>query len=80
VISVAGGWAGGSINSPTIFDVVQEMLTVNLQSAIVASNIASRCLKPVCIFQAALITKGGLLVLTGANAALGPTPGMIGYV
>lgn len=44
------------------------MLKQSVWTSVVASSIASKFLKP-----------GGILVLTGAKAALGPTPGMIGY-
>lgn len=44
------------------------MLKQSVASSVLASSIASKYLKP-----------GGILVLTGAKAALGPTPGMIGY-
>lgn len=44
------------------------MLKQSVWSSVIASSIASKYLKP-----------GGILVLTGAKAALGPTPGMIGY-
>eukprot|EP00753_Platysulcus_tardus_P001197 PLAT11151.1.p1 GENE.PLAT11151.1~~PLAT11151.1.p1 ORF type:complete len:136 (-),score=62.76 PLAT11151.1:81-488(-) len=44
------------------------MLGCNLMSAVVASHVA-----------ATKLSKGGLLVLTGAQAALFATPGMIGY-
>jgi len=44
------------------------MLKQSVWSSVLASSIASKFLKP-----------GGILVLTGAKAALGPTPGMIGY-
>jgi dihydropteridine reductase len=44
------------------------MLKQSVWSSVIASSIASKYLKP-----------GGIIVLTGAKAALGPTPGMIGY-
>lgn len=44
------------------------MLKQSVWSSVLASSIASKYLKP-----------GGILVLTGAKAALNPTPGMIGY-
>lgn len=44
------------------------MLKQSVWSSVLASSIASKFLKP-----------GGIVVLTGAKAALSPTPGMIGY-
>lgn len=44
------------------------MLKQSVWSSVLASSIASKYLKP-----------GGIIVLTGAKAALSPTPGMIGY-
>uniref|UniRef100_A0A2S2PM44 Dihydropteridine reductase n=2 Tax=Schizaphis graminum TaxID=13262 RepID=A0A2S2PM44_SCHGA len=68
VICVAGGWAGGSSSSNDFVKNTDLMLKQSVWSSVLASSIASKFLKP-----------GGILVLTGAKAALGPTPGMIGY-
>jgi len=68
VICVAGGWLGGSVKDDSIFDGVDKMFEFNVQSSVASAHIAARALK-----------EGGLLVLTGADAALGPTPGMIAY-
>jgi len=68
VVCVAGGWVGGGIKEADVFKQVDKMWSYNVQSALAASHVASRQLVP-----------GGLLVLTGANAALGPTPSMIAY-
>ncbi|XP_026823069.1 dihydropteridine reductase [Rhopalosiphum maidis] len=68
VICVAGGWAGGSSSSDDFVKNTDLMLKQSVWSSVLASSIASKFLKP-----------GGILVLTGAKAALGPTPGMIGY-
>lgn len=68
VICVAGGWAGGSSSSDDFVKNTDLMLKQSVSSSVLASSIASKYLKP-----------GGILVLTGAKAALGPTPGMIGY-
>lgn len=70
VISVAGGWVGGHIKDPLIFDELDKMWRFNVISSVVASHIAAHTLAP-----------GGLLVLTGALAALDEhgTPGMIAY-
>lgn len=45
------------------------MWQFNVQSSIAASHVASK-----------LLVEGGLLVLTGANAALNATPSMIAYL
>jgi len=68
VISVAGGFVMGTVKDPSIFATMDKMWSFNLQSAILASHIASNILKP-----------GGLLVLTGASSALKPTPTLIAY-
>lgn len=44
------------------------MWQFNVQSSVAASHVASK-----------LLVEGGLLVLTGANAALNATPSMIAY-
>ena len=69
VVCAAGGWTGGSIDDLTVFDSVDLMHTACLKPAVLSSHIASWVLKK----------PGGLLVLTGAAAALSPTPSMIGY-
>lgn len=68
VVCAAGGWAGGDIKSKDILAGVDKMYKFNIQSAVACSHLASHYLK-----------EGGLLVLTGAAAATGPTPGMIAY-
>eukprot|EP01100_Stratorugosa_tubuloviscum_P000528 TRINITY_DN1118_c0_g1_i1.p1 TRINITY_DN1118_c0_g1~~TRINITY_DN1118_c0_g1_i1.p1 ORF type:complete len:232 (-),score=142.53 TRINITY_DN1118_c0_g1_i1:223-918(-) len=68
VISVAGGWQGGSAGSDEFIESVERMWSVNVQSAIAASHLAAKFLQ-----------ENGLVVLTGSGAVLGPTPGMIGY-
>jgi len=68
VICVAGGWAGGGVKSHGIFAGVDKMWKFNVQSAVASSHLAANFLRP-----------GGLVVLTGAAAALGPTPGMVAY-
>eukprot|EP01088_Endostelium_zonatum_P021737 TRINITY_DN8791_c0_g1_i1.p1 TRINITY_DN8791_c0_g1~~TRINITY_DN8791_c0_g1_i1.p1 ORF type:complete len:248 (+),score=41.73 TRINITY_DN8791_c0_g1_i1:23-766(+) len=68
VICVAGGWLMGSVKDDSIFEGVDKMFNFNVQSAIAASHLAANFLQP-----------GGLLVLTGAQAALGPTPSMVAY-
>eukprot|EP00002_Diphylleia_rotans_P034553 TRINITY_DN7431_c0_g1_i1.p1 TRINITY_DN7431_c0_g1~~TRINITY_DN7431_c0_g1_i1.p1 ORF type:complete len:242 (-),score=59.82 TRINITY_DN7431_c0_g1_i1:240-965(-) len=68
VICTAGGWRGGSISEPVIFQNVEAMHDMNVRSALLASHIAASHLK-----------SQGLLVLTGAEAALRPTPSMLAY-
>jgi len=68
VISVAGGWVGGGIRDPSIFLKSQQMYNASVSSSLFASHIASNNLK-----------EGGILVLTGADAAQAGTPGMIAY-
>ena len=68
VVCAAGGWAGGDIKSKDILAGVDKMYQYNMQSAVASSHLASHFLK-----------ENGLLVLTGAAAATGPTPGMIAY-
>jgi len=68
VVCIAGGWVGGSISHLDIFDGYNKMDSMNIQSAIATGHVASKTLK-----------EGGTLVLTGAAAALTPTPGMLAY-
>jgi len=68
LVCVAGGWLGGSIAEDDIFTKTERMWNFNVQSAIASSHVASK-----------LLVEGGLLVLTGANAAITPTAGMISY-
>jgi len=68
IFVVAGGWAGGSIDEVSVLDSTAKMHNFNVISSLVASHVAARSLAP-----------NGILQLTGALAALGPTPGMIGY-
>jgi len=68
VVCVAGGWLGGNVKDESIFDGIDQMFTFNVQSSIAAAHIATNFLQ-----------EGGLLVITGAHAALSPTPTMIAY-
>jgi len=68
VISVAGGFVMGNIKDESIFATLDKMNSFNLVSAVLASHVASHCLK-----------EGGLFVLTGAYSALQPTPSLIAY-
>jgi len=68
VISVAGGFQMSTIKDESIFDSVETMVSYNLYSAVSASHLASRFMK-----------EKGLLVLTGAEGALRPTPIFLSY-
>jgi len=68
VAHAAGTWAGGSISEIDSLDSISSMSFINLRSAINASYLGVHLLRP-----------GALMMLTGAAAALEPTPGMIGY-
>ncbi|KAG5494167.1 hypothetical protein JKF63_02002 [Porcisia hertigi] len=68
VINVAGGWAGGSVADTSTAAATELMLRQSVFSSIAAAHVFSS--------QGEV---GGLLLLTGAAAALRPTPDMIGY-
>jgi len=68
VVHTAGGWVGGTVNSDAVFANADRMWEFCTRSAISASHIASKVLRP-----------NGLLVITGANAARSPTPDMLEY-
>lgn len=68
VISSAGSWAGGSVSDDDILHTLQVMKSTNLDSAVFASHLSSKFLEP-----------KGTLILTGAEAALNATPGMLAY-
>uniref|UniRef100_A0A6A7GBS9 Dihydropteridine reductase n=1 Tax=Hirondellea gigas TaxID=1518452 RepID=A0A6A7GBS9_9CRUS len=68
VVNVAGGWTPGSISDAEIFQQCESMWKQNMTSSIAASSLAANYLR-----------ESGLLILTGAEAALGPTPDMIAY-
>jgi len=67
VICVAGGWAGGNA-SKELAKNADLMWRQSVWSSTISATISSHWLKP-----------GGVLTLTGADAALNGTPGMIGY-
>ena len=72
VIAVtAGGWAGGGAGGDVaaLAASLAAMERVCLQPALVAAVLAAH----------GHLAPRGLLVLTGSAAALGPTPGMLGY-
>jgi len=68
ILCVAGGWSGGDVSTEGMFESVEKMWKFNVNSSVGAGHLAAKAL-----------AEGGLLVLTGASAALGATPGMIGY-
>jgi dihydropteridine reductase len=68
IVNVAGGWAGGNLESQTLIKDFDNMVHVNLRSAFAAAYLASRHL-----------SQRGLLVLTGAAAALNASPTMLAY-
>lgn len=70
VMCAAGGWAGGKLTGETheLLASIDKMYAMNLQTAIASAHIAAKFLKA-----------GGLVVLTGANAARSATSGMIAY-
>eukprot|EP00299_Pterocystis_sp_00344_P017582 c8807_g1_i1.p1 GENE.c8807_g1_i1~~c8807_g1_i1.p1 ORF type:complete len:227 (+),score=38.24 c8807_g1_i1:50-730(+) len=68
VVCTAGGWVGGGVDDSSIFASCDQMWSSCVQPAVVSCHLASR-----------LMQAPGLVVLTGAQAALHPTPGMIAY-
>ncbi|CAM9660765.1 unnamed protein product [Discosporangium mesarthrocarpum] len=64
----AGGWAGGWVGDVDGLEAVDRMWKVNALSSVLAVHLASHTLDG-----------SGLLVLTGAEAALHGTPDMVGY-
>ncbi len=65
---IAGGWAGGSANSPDFIKNADLMWKQSVWSSTISAALAAKHLK-----------KDGLLVLPGAKPALGGTAGMMGY-
>ena len=68
VVSVAGAWRGGDIRAEDLAGDLEVMWQANALTATLAGRLAARVLRP-----------GGMLVLTGAAAALVPSPEMIAY-
>ena len=68
VVCTAGAWCGGFLGSADGLHSVDRMLVANLQGAVTTAYLATQFLNP-----------GGLVVFSGADAALKPTPSMIGY-
>lgn len=68
VYCVAGGWAGGNAASDDVVEKTDLMIKQSVWPSIICANVAS-----------AFLQANGLLVLTGAVAALSATPEMIAY-
>lgn len=68
ILCVAGGWAGGGLDSGDMAKNAEMMLRSSVWPAIICSRLAGLHLND-----------DGLIVLTGAKAALSSTPSMIGY-
>jgi len=62
IVNVAGGFAAGNAADPTVVLNTRAMVESSLYSSVMAAQVASSSLK-----------SGGLLILPGAAAALGPT-------
>lgn len=67
VICVAGGWAGGNA-AKDLAKNTDMMIKQSVWTSAISATVAANHMK-----------ESGVLVLTGAKPALGPTPGMIGY-
>ena len=67
IFCVAGGWAGGGADS-SLAGSAERMYKQNVETSIITATLASIYLKP-----------DGLVVFTGAAAAVDPTPSMLGY-
>jgi len=68
LMSAAGQFNTGKIESSDILEISNDLWKANVESALMASHLAAH-----------LLTPRGLLVLTGAQAALSPLPDMVGY-
>ncbi|KYQ93835.1 dihydropteridine reductase [Tieghemostelium lacteum] len=68
IVCAAGGWVGGNAADEGYLGSVQKMIDMNLYSAFGTAFLGSK-----------FLNENGLLVLTGANAALQPTSFMIAY-
>jgi len=68
IVCVAGGFRTGNLKSEELLDDVEKMYEYNVKSAVCASLIATKFLQP-----------NGILILTGAAAALNPTPNLLAY-
>uniref|UniRef100_A0A8C3QUX7 Dihydropteridine reductase n=1 Tax=Cyanoderma ruficeps TaxID=181631 RepID=A0A8C3QUX7_9PASS len=68
ILCVAGGWAGGSAKAKSLYKNCDLMWKQSVWTSTISSHLATKHLK-----------EGGLLTLTGAQAALSGTPGMVAY-
>ncbi|XP_063315956.1 dihydropteridine reductase [Pelobates fuscus] len=68
ILCVAGGWAGGSAKAKSFYKSSDQMWKQSVWTSTISSHLATKHLKD-----------GGLLTLSGANAALSATPGMAAY-
>jgi len=68
IFCTAGGWAGGNIKEHNFIDIINNMNSMNLESAALTAHLSMKHL-----------SKDGLLMLTGAQAALQPQSDMIAY-
>lgn len=68
ILTVAGGWAGGNAAAEKFLDNAELMIKQSVNSSLIAASLAAKHL-----------AESGVLTLTGAAGATGPTPGMIGY-
>ncbi|CAJ0927851.1 unnamed protein product [Ranitomeya imitator] len=68
ILCVAGGWAGGSAKAKSFYKNCDLMWKQSVWTSTISSHLATKHLK-----------EGGLLTLSGANAGLSATPGMIAY-
>jgi len=72
VVNAAGGWAGGGAASKDIAAASELMWNQSVKSSIACAHIATT-------LGTNTAAEGTLLVLTGAAATTGPTPGMLAY-
>ncbi|KAM8940418.1 dihydropteridine reductase [Pelodytes ibericus] len=68
ILCVAGGWSGGSAKAKSFYRSCDQMWKQSVWTSAISSHLATKHLK-----------EGGLLTLSGANAGLSATPGMVGY-
>ncbi|PWA00171.1 hypothetical protein BB558_003788 [Smittium angustum] len=68
LLCVSGGWVGGNAASEGFIDAVDLSLRQSVYPSVIAASLACKHLK-----------RGGLVVFSGASAALNGTPGMIAY-
>lgn len=72
VVNAAGGWGGGGAAAKDIAATAELMWSQSVKSSIACAHIATT-------LGVNTASEGSLLVLTGAAATTGPTPGMLGY-